>query len=322
MPQVTNPTAGDVHVNAPLTNFAQKWLQSQDMFVASRAMPNAPVEKQSDLYYEFSREDFFRDEAQERADGTESAGGGFDLSTSPYFCRVYAFHKDVTDRQRANADDPVRLDEAAAQFVTLKMLIKKELLFRAAYFTTGIWGTDLSPSTKWNAASSTPIAEIRTAIRTVHNATGMRPNRMLIGRPSWDALLDNDDVLSRITGGSTKDIPAIVMRELIAQLFELETIEVFDSVVNSAPKGATESTAFIGADNCLIYYAPQAVALDVPSAGVQFSWRGLFGSTANGIRIKRFRHEPTASDRIEGEIAVDFKKTAAVLGYMLNDTNS
>jgi hypothetical protein len=95
---VTNPTAGDVHVNTPLTNFSQKYLLSADMFIATRAFPNAPVTKQSDLYYEFNRGDFYRDEAQERADGTESAGGGFRLSTNPYFARVYAFHKDVTDR--------------------------------------------------------------------------------------------------------------------------------------------------------------------------------------------------------------------------------
>lgn len=322
MPLVSNPTAGDVHVNAPLTNFSQKWLQEDRMFVGQRGMPNHPVDKQSDLYYEFSREDFFRDEAQERADGTESAGGGFSLSTTPYFARVYAFHKDVTDRQRANSDDPVRLDESATQFVTLKMVLKREMLFKTAFMGTSIWGTDFTPTTKWNAASSDPISEIRTGIRTVHSKSGMRPNRLLFGRPAWDALLDNDDVLSRITGGSTKDIPAIVMRELIAQLFEIESIEVFDGVVNSAQQGDAESTDFIVNDQVLIYHAPKTLGLDVPSAGAMFSWRGLFGSTPNGIRIKKFRHEPTASDRIEGEIALDFKKTAAVLGYFINDTNA
>lgn len=322
MPYVSNPTAGDVHVNKPLTNFAQKFMQDDAAFVGMRGMPNAPSETQSDLYYTFDRADFYRDEARERADGTESAGGGFTLSRDPFFCRVWAFHKDVTDRQRANQDSVIRLDQSATQFVTQKLMIRREVLFRDTFFTTGIWGTDLSPSTKWNAANSDPIAEIRTGLRTVHGNTGFRPNRMLIGRPSWDALQDNDDVLSRIVGGSTKDIPAIVKKELIAQLFELEEILVFDSVMNSGPLGGAESTAFIGADNCLLYYAPRSLGVDQPTAGAMFSWTGLFGMTNNGIRIKKFRNEPTASDRIEGEIALDFRKTSAALGYMLNDTNS
>ena len=82
MPLITRPTASDVHVDVPLTNFSVKYMQDQGVFVAQRAMPDLPVQKQSDLYWEFDRADFFRDEAEERADGAESAGGGFGLSST------------------------------------------------------------------------------------------------------------------------------------------------------------------------------------------------------------------------------------------------
>jgi hypothetical protein len=36
------------------------------------------------------------------------------------------------------------------------------------------------------------------------------------------------------------------------------------------------------------------------------------------MRIKRFRMEHLASDRIEGEMAYDFKVVATELGYMMN----
>ena len=170
MPMVTNPTAGDVHVSTPLTNFSQKWIQAQANFVSIDAMPNAPVAKQADLYYEFSRADFFRDEAAERADGAESAGGGFTLSTSPYFANVFAFHKDVTDRQRANADGVVRLDQSVAQFVSLKLMIRREVLFANTFFVAGQWGTD--DNVNWSGAS-TPISDVRVAISAVHAATGL-----------------------------------------------------------------------------------------------------------------------------------------------------
>lgn len=328
---VTNPVAGDVHVNTPLTNFSQKYLQNLAAFVALVAMPNAPVTKQSDLYYEFDRDDFFRDEAEERADGTETQGSGFNLSTNPYFAKVYGFHKDVTDRQRQNADAPVQLDESATQFVMHKLMIRRERLFAARYFATGIWGTDVTgvpgaPAAgqfqQWTVAASDPVADIRTGARVIQQSTGYRPNRLLLGRASWDALMDNDSVLARISGGADRDRPAIVMRQLLAQLFEIEQIHVFDGVFTSTQEGVVPQVrSFIGGDNALLYYAPSSVSLNEPTAGVQFSWTGLTGNTPNGQRIKRFRMENLESDRIEGQMAFDYKVTGASLGYFFSDTN-
>lgn len=322
MPIVTNPTAGDVHVNRPLTNFSQKYLMDAAMFTAMMAWPNLPVTNQSDTYYVFDRGDFYRDEAEERADGSESAGGGFNLSDDPYFARVYAFHKDVTDRQRANQDPGIQLDQSATQYVTHKMLIRRERVMQANLFATSRWATDFTPTTKWDTVNSNPIEEVRTGIRTVHQATGYRPNKMLIGREAYDTLLDNDDILSRITGGSTNAIPAMVMRSLLAALFEIDAIYVMDSVYNTANEGATDSNAFIGGDNALLYYAPDSVGLEEPTAAVQFSWTGLMGSTENGIRIKRFRIEPKESDRIEAQMSFDFKLVASELGYFFNDVST
>lgn len=323
MPIVTNPTAGDVHVNRPLTNFSQKYLQDETRFIATRAMPNMPVSKQSDLYYIFSRADFFRDEAEERADGTESAGGSFSLSTDPYFARVYAFHKDVTDRQRANQDEVIRLDESAAQFVAQKLLILREQNFLDAFFATSVWGNEAAVGNAWDTASSTPIEDIRDAITTVHAGTGFRPNKMILSRDGLDALLDNDEILTRITGGSTVSQPAQVQRQLLAQLFEMDEIFVIDAVKNSAVKGATEATDFMGTKTqTLVYYAPNSVGLEEPTAGTTFSWTGFMGATANGMRMKRFREERVEADRIEGQMSFDHKVVASELGYLLTGTST
>lgn len=324
---VLNPTAGDVHVNKPLTNFSQKWLQNAAAFIAMTAIPNAPVANQSDLYYVFDRGDFYRDGAAERADGTESRGGSFKLSTDPYFARVYAFHKDVSDRQRANQDSPVRLDQSATQFVTHKMMISREIQFAAKFMVGNVWHNGTASPTAgtpatWGSAASDPIKEIRDAITSVHQITGYRPNKMNISRKGYDALLDNDEILSRITGGATTAQPAQVMRSLLAALFELEQITVMDSVVNTANEGAADDISFIGGDNALIYYAPSSVSLDEPTAGVQFSWTGFLGSTDSGIRIKRFRMESRGSDRIEGEMAMDFRVTAGEMGFLFTGVSA
>ena len=324
-----SPTASEVHVDVPLTEFGQMWMQETEAFISQRAMPNLPVSQQSNKYYIWNRGDFYRNEADVRADGTETQGGEFRLSTSDYSCEVYGWHKQVTDRQRANADSSIDLDEQASRYVTRKMMLKREVLFLTTYFGTSIWSTDVtgvasSPSSTqfifWDSASSDPIKDVRKGMRTVQGATGYRPNKMMIGREAYDALLDNDAVLERITGGSTRNLPAQVMRALLAALFELEAIFVADAVQNTAKKGATEATSFIAGDNALLYYAPDSVGPEEPTAGTQFSWTGyLPGQTAEGLVISRFREDLKRADRVEGEMSFDYKVTAPELGYFFSN---
>ena len=320
----SNPTAGDLHVNRPLSNFSQKWMQSADGFVGLQGMPNNPVAKQSDLYCDFSRADFFRDEGEKllRADGTESAGGDFELSTAPYYAHVYAFHKDISDRQRANQDDQVRLEQSATQFVTQKLMIRREVLWHDLFFAGANWGGTTNVTSWAPGGGGAPITDIRDQIRSIHGLTGLRPNKIVFGRAAWDAFLDNDDVLGRIEGGATPTQPAVVQRALVAALFEIETVMVSNGVRNTANQGATEATSFIGADSVLIYHAPTGAAIDQPSAGMQFSWTGLMGATPNGMRVKRFRMEELESDRIEGQMSFDYRITSPELGHLLTGTTS
>lgn len=322
---VSNPTVSDVHVVRPLGNFAQKYLQDLANFVSLRAMPNLPVQNKSDQYWKFSRADFYRDEAQEVADGQEAPTGGFSLSTDSYLCKVHKWAKDVTDQQRANADSQVRLDESSSEYVALKLMLRRESLFLTRFFGAAIWtgdqtGVDAAPGAnqflRWNVSGSKPIADIRLGIETVQGRTGFRPNRLLLSRQVWNKLLDNADLLSRINGGATTGLPALVQRQLVASILELDEILVADGVSNTAKEGATEATSFMAGKHALLYYAPPSVDVQgTPTAGIQFSWTGLTGATPSGFRVKRFRMEPIESDRLEGQMAFDYKVVAPELGY-------
>lgn len=312
---LNTPLAGDVHVNRPLTNFAQRYIQNASLFVAGQAVPLLPVTHQSDQYYIFDRDDMFRDDVQERADGAESSGSGFKLSTDTYLAKVYSHHKDVSDRQRANQDELISLDRSAAEFVVHKMLIKRERLFATKMLSSGNW-TGGTVNKDWTAAASTPLADVRVGKRTIQEKTGMVPNKMLMGRKAYDTLMDNDDILARITGGANNAMPAMVMRTLLTQLFELDGIFVMDTVYNTANKGAALNMSFIGDDTALLYYAPNTVSGNgEPTAACQFAWTGYTGATQNGMRIRRFRMENLESDRIEADMAFDFKITGGDLGY-------
>lgn len=321
-----NPTPGDVHVNAVLTNISVAMIQSASAFVADRVFPNIPVKKQSDRYYTYDRGEFNRDEMEERADGAETNGGGYKVDNTPtYYAPVYGFHKDVTDQQRANADSVLQLDTEATTFVTQKALIKREVLWVRKFFAPGIWtigrkGVSGTPSgatefKQWNDAASTPIEDVRAGKRAMLESTGFEPNKLVLGKKVYDDLLDHPDIVDRIKYGQTAPGAAVSNEQTLAALFEIETIEVMRAIQNTAKEGQTPVHSFIGGKHALLVYAAKSPGLMTPTAGYTFSWTGLLGSGAQGGRIKSFRMENLAADRVEIEMAFDQKLVSADLGY-------
>ena len=97
-------------------------------------------------------------------------------------------------------------------------------------------------------------------------------------------------------------------------LFELEEVLVMDSVENTAVEGATDAYAFIGGKSALLVYAPAAAGLMTPSGGYTFTWTGLLGGGALGMRMRRIRDEKAEADTLEIAMAFDQKLIAADLG--------
>ena len=326
---MTTPTNSAVHVDAALTNISVAFLQNANNFVAGRVFPNVPVSKQSDRYFVFDRGDFNRDEAEVRAPGTESAGGGYRLDNTPtYFANVFAIHKDVPDQVRANADPAVDVERAAAEWVMHKMLIRKEKSWVNSFFKAGVWTNDVtgvasSAGTdeviKWSdTTSGDPIGDIREAKTAILESTGFEANSLVIGQKVMDALVDHPDVVDRVkySGGVGNANPARVNEQTLAQLFGIERIMVSKAIENTAAEGATSTHSFISGSNALLTYAAPAPSLMTPTGGYTFAWSGFMGqSNAFGIATKRFYIDQLESTRVEAQMSFDHKLVSADLGY-------
>ena len=287
MPQ---PTSTDVHVDAILTNMSVAFMQEAYAFVASRAFPQVSVNKQTDKYFTYSQADFFRDQVQRRADGTQSAGTGYSLSTASYSAEVYALHKDIGDQTRANSDAPLDPDMDATRFLTQQMLIRQEVEWAAAAFATGIWGTDATPGTLWDAASSTPIADVETAKNTVLTNTGYVPNTVIMSYKVFSALMDNADIVDRIKYTSMESLS----EDLLARLFNVDRVLIMAGTYNTAAEGATASYSQIGDKDALVCYTPANPGLMTPSAGYTMVWNGVSAGMGTSSAISRFRGRPSS----------------------------
>ena len=316
MPQ---PTASDVHVNMPLTNISVAWMQDQREFIADQVFPTVPVQNQSNRYYVYDRDNWFRAQAEKRAPASESAGSGFTVDNTPtYFADVFAFHKDVDDQIRANSDSVINIDRDATEFVTRDLMLKKELIWAATYFTTGVWtgsttGTDVTPGTLWDAGGSTPIEDMRAELLSTKRRTGFRANVVAMGEEVWNVLQDHPDFLDRIKYTQT----AIVTTGLLAAVLGVDKVLIAGGVQNVSIEGAAEDMQFIFGKSVLIVYAAPRAGLMTPTGGYTFAWVGLFGAGALGTRILRFRMEHLKSDRVEGEMAFAQKVVAPEMGAFM-----
>lgn len=317
MPQ---PTKGDVHVNRPLTQISIAFAQDATEFIAGRVFPTIPVEKQSDRYFEYPKDQWFRTDAQKRGLSQESAGSGFEIDNTPtYFADVQALHKDIDDKMRPNADAPINMDSDATEFVTTQLLLRQEKDWAAKYFGTSIWtgsstGGDITPGTLWSASGSLPISDIRTQMGAMKKKTGRRPNKLVLAEDTWDILQDNADVLDRIKLSSDK----VFTTGLLARLLELDEVLIAGAVENTANEGATAVMDWVYSKSAALYYAAPKPSLMKPSAGYTFAWKGYLGASQNGMRMKKFRMEPITSDRVEGELAYDQKLVASDLGVFFD----
>lgn len=326
---MTTPTNGDVHVNAPLNNISIAYIQSQSNFVADKVFPNIPVSKQSDRYYTYDRGYFNRDEMDVRAPGTETKGGSYTVDNTPtYYAPVYGFHHDIPDQVRSNADSPLDSDREATELVTTKAMIKREKLWVSKYFAGSLWtggdydGVASSPTgsqvLQWNDANSTPIENVRMAKTAVLESTGFEPNTLVIGQRVFDALIDHPDIVDRVKYGQTSGGPAMVDTAELQALLKVQRVLVMKAVENTGKEGAANSHSFIGGKKALLCYSTPTPGIMTPTAGYTFSWNGHLGAGAMGSRIKKFRMENLASDRVEIEMAFDQKLVSTDLGFFFD----
>lgn len=322
-----NPVGSDLLVNVPLTLVSTAYIEGANEFIADQVFPIIPVQKRSGTYYTYDVDAWYRTEAQERAPATESVGSGFTVSQAPlYYCRVYAFHKDVDDQTRAeqDANGIINMDAISTRFVTRQLLLKRELVFANAYFQPGVWGLTLTGTAGvpvagstfkyWSDAASTPIDDVTGAVEDIAELTGLRPGVLVLTPRVRRALRRNAQILAEAKAIAPYTGNPNVTDNLLLEVLEVDKIVVARTIVNRAAEGASKDMAPLYGKHALLVYAGDEASLEQPTGGAIFTWNGYDGADYAGNRVSSFRIPEIRSDRIEGELAFDMRIVAPDLG--------
>lgn len=327
-----SPYLSGVHVDRVLTNMSVAYIQDEKAFICNKVFPMLPVDKKSNRYMVYTKDDWFRDDAEVRGPNTESAGGGYDIDNTPtYSCTVYAYHKDIDEQEDANSDAPLNPQRDATRFVTRKLLLRQEIQWVTDYFATSKWtgsstAGDITPGTTagtgpalWDDASSTPIEDVQVQQLAILQNTGFEANTLVLGFAVYQKLIRHPDVIDLIKYGAGPGNPAIANEAALAKIFSVDKVIVSKSVKNTAAKTPGSNTftgAMTAGKHALLLYVNPSPSIMEPSSGYSFMWKGISRGLGKTIAAYTIKMPWLGLDtlRVEAEIAFANKIVGADLG--------
>lgn len=319
------PDFREVHTDEVLTSISVAYLPDLNAeLISGSAFPVVSVLRASDKYRVYDKEDFNKAQARKRAPGTESHGSGYRVGSDVYSTEVFAFHKDVDDWTRPNADGVLDPDRDATLLVTRSLLLTRELEWVNKFFKTGVWtgqadqtGVGASPGAnqflQWNDAGSDPIADIRKARLSIKRSTGFRPNTLVLQEEVYETLREHPDIVDRVKY-TQRALGDALGADVLAAALGVSRILVLGTVHATGIEPG-ESMGFMAGKHAWLGYVAPRPGLLVPSAGYIFSWRiPNVTQGVDNVAIERIRMPHLKSDRIEGNMAWDMKVVGADLG--------
>jgi len=277
------------HVDQHLSNVALNYRPMG--FVADRVFPVVPVPKQSDTYLIYEQADMFRQENTLRAPGQEANLIYSRVSSAGFFCRNYALKKALTLEDRLNADPIFAAQQDESDVMTLmdRLLIDWEVRMFNKIGSFSNVGTYAAVASSWtDFTNSDPVSDLNTMFNNVEDATGYRPNRVLMSGTAWRNFRRNAKVIDKSTNPNVSaggNYPSVQQAQATLEA----EILVAAAYYNTKGEGQAMTLSRIAGDHVWLLYAPPAPAKDRPSAGYAFRWQapGL-----PNLQVERHPYDP------------------------------
>lgn len=264
----------DWHIDAAMSEISVQFALSQDKFIAQDILPIVPVAKQSDKYYVWSRNDWFRIPNTRRARATAPKYIESGVSSLGYFAENYMLGERIPFEDLTNADAALQREESAVKLVTQLIMLDQEnrvatLLTTAANVGSG---NALTGVNRWNdRTGSDPVSDVTTGKSWIQLESGQTDLTMVVGQQVHDALLLHPDIHERVKYVARADQANLA--NAMADIFGVKRYLIGKAVQNTAAENLPGTMAYVWGKNVVLIYTPDAPALNMPSGGYMFRWR-------------------------------------------------
>ncbi|HVY69674.1 MAG TPA: hypothetical protein VHH73_07070 [Verrucomicrobiae bacterium] len=298
--------------NPILTQLAVKCMQDPAGFVGLQLFPLFLTAEQSASYFVMNEENFLNIPRNiQRGPGGSYSRSLMKISDDSYNCREFGHEEPVDDRERKKYANSFDADQAAVNRLVNIIRFNHEARVRDQA-TSGAVPTS-SPSTKWDAGGSTPIADVETAKSAIRKGCGLPANVMIVNIDVFNVLKEHTTIVGKIQYAER----AIVTPQILAAIFGVDKFLVAGAVENTANEGQALSPSYLWSDSVVLAHAETAQDLMAPNFGRTFAWIGETGP--DGVLVETYRQDQIRSDVHRGRQDVDEKIIGAKCGYHLSN---
>lgn len=319
-------TPNQVHVDSALGQISVAY-NNPDYVFQTEVFPVVPVDKQSDIFFKFSKQ-HFRAVPDAKRPGADVNEIPIDLDArGNFFCDGHALDYPQPDEVAANADPGADLDIETTLKTTEMVRLNEEVNGAAKISTTNITqNATLSGSSQWSDfANSDPFLAIDQKKTTIRQSTGLTPNRLLISEYTYLTLRNHPKLIDRVkyTNNGLRDP---LTPDQLALAFGVEKVVVAAALQQGNPEGETDSLSYVWGKNALLFFKPPRPSKRQAALGYTFVWmisvnangkmEGDLVNNTGGFLVRRYRWERRRSDVIGVEYYYDQHFIDVNAGYL------
>lgn len=312
-------TQSNVHTASILTNFAIDYGVNSDQAIADFAAPVVLVDKASNTYYTYSKNNRYRSvTALLAAEGASIPEVGPEISTDTYTTAPYGLSTFIAQGVEANADAGVNPRMRAMNRIMNVMTMERERRCVSALMNSTTFASYYSTLTTTNywadGVSSDPLADINTAVES-----SLAPiNRMILSQKGWNRFVKNAQVAKY--GLSVATALDLSPQAIMARLGHPEIQPLIGKMKGESTTTGTTTIDYLWDDDCLFAYVPQGNSIeDVPTART-FRWlKDGMSRESGGFRIREWEVPDRGQDggrKLAVVVNEVVKVTAADTGYL------
>lgn len=309
-------TGRDLHIDAVVSNITIGFRPQG--FIADQIFPVIPVQKETNFYYVWPREEWLRLKNAERSRGTAAKKINTTVSTDTYAAKNYALGIDAPWEDLSNSDDALELRVSNANLIKDSLTLNWEDRMAVLIGNTSNHGSSTVLAANYdNQGATDPVRDIDVGLESIRSTTGVDANVMIISMQSWRRLRRHPNMIEFIRGKGDNVGGGAVTAQQVANAFEIDKVLIGRGIKNTADEGAAGQYTAIWSNNLALLHVARTPGRMTPTYGYTFQW------TPQGFpapfTVRTLNDERNMVETQEVHHFQDEKLCSTALGYLIQN---
>lgn len=211
-------------------------------FVATRVLPPIDVAKPSGTFGKITIASLLQQRDTLRAPGSNYARQRYEFDKDTFATNEHGAEDVVDDKEAEMYGDYLNAEQTAAARARDVVMRNYEARVATLLQTTGSF-TNAAAATAWGTiATAVPLTDIETRVMAIWNATGVKPNAIVMPYAAFRNFRNCAQVVDRIKySGLHNPAAGAIGTEAIAQLLDIPNVIIAGAKKNGANEGQTAS---------------------------------------------------------------------------------